>query len=154
MDARRAAVRRADDKDRAVQDAQHALHLGRKIDVTRRIQQGIAPLLFTAHRGESGLFGEDRDAALLFHLVGIQKRVFVVHPARFADRACDVQKRLGQRRLARVHVGQDPQDHVLFRHSIVQSCSDRSIKCIMYCILTENYVNIPLLYLSDHDFCA
>ena len=110
------AVRRADHQNGAVQNAQHALHLRGEIRVSRRIQQCIAALHVSPLRHEPRLLGEDRDASLFFHLIGIQERVAVVHAPGIPDRSRDVEQRLGERRLARVHVSQDAEDQILFFH--------------------------------------
>ena len=52
---------------------------------------------------------KNRDAALPFQRVRIQKSVPAVHAAQLADGAAFVQERLGKRRLPGVHVRQDAQ---------------------------------------------
>ena len=69
------AVRAADDQHGAVQHAEHALRFRRKVHVPRRIHQCNLPIPPRKPR----LLGENGNAPLAFLLVGVQKRVPVIH---------------------------------------------------------------------------
>ena len=62
------AVGTAYDQNGAVEHLQGALHLSRKVHVTRSVQQGD---LYVVSEWEDGLLGKNRDAALAFNRVGI-----------------------------------------------------------------------------------
>ena len=81
------AVRPADDQHGVIQHLERPLRLGGKVHMAGGIQQRDGRL----PRREQGLFGKDGDAAGLFQRVGVQKGVFVVHPAQFSDGAGTVE---------------------------------------------------------------
>ena len=109
------AVGPADDQDGAVQHPEGALHLGGEVHMARGVQQRGLQL----PQREHGLFGKDGDAPLPLQLLSVQERVPVVHPAQGAEAAGFVQDCLRQRRLPRVHMGQqartNPFDRLVFR---------------------------------------
>src|SRR3989449_2952514 len=97
------ALHRAQDDDRAVQDAQRSFHLHGKVDVAGRIDDVDA--LVAPDAGGGGGGDGDPPLAFLHHPVH-RRRTFVhladpVHPSRVEQDA------LGRRRLARVDVGDD-----------------------------------------------
>ena len=61
------ALHGADDDHSAVQNGEHALHLGGKIHMARRIQQGKGCIAVN----KAGLGGENGDAALAFQRVAV-----------------------------------------------------------------------------------
>ena len=71
------AVGRADDEDGVVQNLQRPLHLRRKVDVARRVEQNEA----AARQIEHSLLGKDRDAALTLLRVRVKERIPVVDAA-------------------------------------------------------------------------
>ena len=111
----------AEHRDRAVEHAHGAFHLGGEIHVPGRVNDvdavrhaeerlvqfvfAVLGLLLRPVAGDGG--GSDGDAAfaLLLHPVG--HRVAVVHVADLVDEAGVKQDALGRRRLARVNVGGD-----------------------------------------------
>ena len=76
-------VAAADDEHRVVKHRQRALHLGGKVNVSRRIQQRELAL---AH-GEHGLLCEDRDAALALERIGIEEGIAVIYAPELPQRA-------------------------------------------------------------------
>ena len=100
------AVVRPDDEHRVVQRLQGPLGLGGEVDVPGRVKQhevGARPV-------QIGLLGEDGDAALALHRIGIEMRIPLVHAPLAADGAGTVEQRLGERGLARVDVGDKTDD--------------------------------------------
>ena len=96
----------ADHQNGAVQHRQGALHLGGEVHVAGGVQQGDLQMLQREHR----LLGEDGDAPLLLHRVGVQKGVPVVHPAQLFQFSAGVEQSLAEGGLARVHMGQNAHD--------------------------------------------
>ena len=93
-----------EDGDRAVEHAQAALHLDRKVHVPGRIDDvdtKIAPLGRRRSRG-------DRDPALLLLRHPVHHRGALVDLAHLVGAAGVVEDPLGRRGLARVDVGHDP----------------------------------------------
>ena len=93
--------------DDAVDGQQRAIGVFAEILVARRVEQrDVVPVELELERG-----GADRDAALLLHLHpvggGVTPGLAAAHRARELDRAGVQQQLLGQRRLARVGVGND-----------------------------------------------
>ena len=95
------AVGAADDQNGAVQHLKGPLRLGGEVHMAR----GVDQLQFRVPHGQPGLLGEDGDAPVPLDGVGVQKGVPVVHPAQPAQHPGAVQKGLGQRGLARIHMG-------------------------------------------------
>ena len=95
------ALRRADDQDGQIHDAEGALGLAGEVRMPGGIDQSQGSLF----PGEAGFLGKDGDAPFLFHAVGIQKGIPVVHTALFAHGAAEVQHGFGQGGLAGVHMG-------------------------------------------------
>ena len=77
--------------------------------MARGVQQGDGQV----PQGELRLLGEDGDAPLPLHLVGVQKGVPVVHPAQAADGPAPVQQSLGEGGFSGVHMSQDAQDQLV-----------------------------------------
>ena len=77
------AVAAADDEHRVVKHRQRALHLGGKVNVSRRIEQRELAL---AH-GEHGLLCKDRDAALALERIGIEEGIAVIYAPELPQRA-------------------------------------------------------------------
>ncbi len=107
-----------EDRDGAVQDAERALHLGREVDVSRRVDD-VDPVVLP-HAGRRGR--RDRDAALLLLDHPVHRRGAVVDLAELVVDARVVEDALGSRRLARVDVGHDAdvsalQKRMASRHS-------------------------------------
>ena len=71
----------ADDKDCVIQDAENPLHLARKINMPRCVQQGDPPF---PHR-QLRLLGKDRDSPVTLLHVGIQKGISVIHTSQLPD---------------------------------------------------------------------
>ena len=91
----------------AVEHRERPLHLRGEVHVSRRIQErGL-----DVPRLQHGLLGEDGDSPLAFQGEGIEKGVAVIHPAEISDGARGIEQRLGEGRLARIHVRQDTNDH-------------------------------------------
>ena len=105
------AVCAAEDKECTVQHLQNPLHLGGKIHMARRVQQGD----FQLAQGEHGLFGENCDAALPLQRVGIEKGVAMIDPAQPAQLAAGVEHGLGEGGLARVDMGENAHRNPFFR---------------------------------------
>ena len=95
---------RVEDGDRAVEDAEAALDLDRKVHVPGRIDD-VDPMV-TPERRRRGR--RDRDAALLLLRHPVHRRGALVHLAHLVGAAGVVEDPLGRRRLARVDVGHDP----------------------------------------------
>ena len=74
--------------------------------MARRVQQGG----LQAVQRQQGLFGKNRDAPLPFQGKGIQKSVAVIHPAKAADGAGNIEHGLGEGGFSRVHMGQNADD--------------------------------------------
>ena len=84
------AVGAGDHQNGAVQHLKRPLHLGGKVHVSRRVQQGNPGIPQLQHR----LLGEYGDPPLALHGVRIQKRVLMIHPSQTADRPGTVQQGL------------------------------------------------------------
>ena len=113
------AVGAADHQYRVIQHPQGPLRLGGKIHVARRVQQrqfGLLGILRCGQR-QHRLLGKNRDAPCPLLGVGIQKGVPVVHTAQLAQHPRAVEKPLGQRCLAAVHMGQQPNHQTFHSHS-------------------------------------
>ena len=93
-----------EDGDGAVEDAQAALDLDRKVHVAGRIDD-VDPIV-PPERGRRS--GRDRDPALLLLGHPVHRRGALVHLAQLVGDAGVVEDPLGRRRLARVDVGHDP----------------------------------------------
>ena len=104
------AVGAGDYQHRAVENAKRALSLGGEVHVARGIQEGQAPL----PQRQDRLLGEDGDAALPLQSMGIEEAVAVIDPSQLFQFSREVQHGLAQRGLARVHMRQDAQHHILF----------------------------------------
>jgi len=89
---------------RAVEDAQRALHLDRKVHVPGSIDN-VDPMVAPRRRRRRR---RDRDAALLLLRHPVHRRGALVHLAELVGAAGVVEDPLGRRRLARVDVGHDP----------------------------------------------
>ena len=74
------SIASADNQHRCVQYAQHPLGFCRKIDVSRRIQQGD----FGFSERKNRLFGKDGNTAFPFKGFGIEKGIPMVDPSEFA----------------------------------------------------------------------
>ena len=111
------AFRRADHQHGGVHHADGALRLPGKVRVPGGVNQsdiGFFP-------GQAGFLGEDRDAAFLLHLPGIQPCIPVVDPALPAYGAGKIQHGFGQGGLAGVHMGRQADDQLL-RHPGIPLC--------------------------------
>ena len=64
----------------------------------------------SSRRGDDRRFGEDGDASLPFHRVGVEKRVAMVDTAEFAYVARGIQQRFRQRGFAGVNMRQNAGD--------------------------------------------
>ena len=84
------AVGAGDHQNGAVQHLKRPLHLGGKVHVSRRVQQGNPGIPQLQHR----LLGEYGNPPLALHGVRIQKRVLMIHPSQTADRPGTVQQGL------------------------------------------------------------
>jgi hypothetical protein len=93
-----------EDCDRAVEDAQAALDLDRKVHVPGRIDD-VHPIVAPERRRRSR---RDRDPALLLLGHPVHRRGALVHLSHLVGAAGVVEDPLGRRRLARVDVGHDP----------------------------------------------
>ena len=105
-------VRGADDQHGCVQNAEGPFGLPGKIGMAGRVQERQVRMV----PGEAGFPGEDGDAAVLFHRIGIQEGVAVIHPALATNGAGKEEHGFGERGLARVHMGAESDDRS-FRHS-------------------------------------
>ena len=106
------AIRAAYHQHREIQHLQRALHLRRKIRVSRGIEQRV----FT-RRDELGLLREDGDPARAFHFIRVKKGVPGVHPPHPADASAQIQQALRERGLAGVYMGADTDYEVIcFNH--------------------------------------
>src|SRR5919198_762344 len=93
-----------EDGDRAVEHAQAALHLDRKVHVPGRIDDVDAKIAPGRRRGSR----RDRDAALLLLRHPVHNCSALVHLAHLVGAPGVVEDALGRRGLARVDVGHDP----------------------------------------------
>ena len=98
------ACDRVEDSDGAVEDAQAALHLDRKVHVPGRIDDVDAKIAPERRRGGGG----DRDPALLLLRHPVHDGAALVHLAHLVGAAGVVEDALGRRRLAGVDVRHDP----------------------------------------------
>ena len=99
-----------DHQDGVIQKGQGAFGLGGEVHVAGGVQQDVVAGL----GGEPRLLGEDGDASLPLHGVGIQKGIAVIHAPQGAELTGDIQESLGQGGLTCVHVGQDTDGELLF----------------------------------------
>ncbi len=90
--------------NRAIENAQRALHLGREVHVARRVDNVDAGVL----PGAGGGGGGNRNAALLLLLHPVHGRSALVHLADTVRDARIEEDALGRRRLAGVNVRHDP----------------------------------------------
>ena len=91
-------------RDRAVEHAQRALHLDGEVDVAGRVDD-VDPMALPLRGGRRG---GDGDAALLLLLHPVHRGRALVDLADLVRAAGVVEDPLGRRRLARVDVGHDP----------------------------------------------
>ena len=91
----------ADDQHRAVQHRHSPLRLRGEIHMARGVNEDDLP----AGRLQNGLLGKNRNAPGPLQLMGVQKRVLMVHPPQSPPGPAAVEQRLRQRRLPRVHMG-------------------------------------------------
>ena len=105
------APHRAEHRDRAVEDAQAALHFDREIDVPRGVDDVDAVVAPEA----GGRGGGDRDAAFPFLLHPVHRGGAFVHLAHAVDAARIKEDALGQGGLAGVDMGHDPDVPVSFQ---------------------------------------
>ena len=114
--------------DRPVEHPQAPLHLGRKIDMPRRVNQVHRDILpAKRHRG-----GIDRDPPLLLLGIEVGGRGAAVHVAEPMARLCEKQQPLGERGLARIDVGDDPDVANRFQlpaHAAASITSFRRCRC-------------------------
>ena len=94
-----------DDQHRAVEHAQHPLHLGDEVRVAGRVDQ-VDRDVVDDERHDGGL---DRDAALPFERKGIGLGVAVIDAADLVDDPGGVEQPLGQAGLTGVYMRQDSQ---------------------------------------------
>ena len=94
------AVRAADDEHRVVEHLKRALHLGRKVHVTRRVEQRHPGV----RQRKLRLLGENRDAALAFKGKRIEKGVPVIDTPQLFERTRLIEHRFGKRRLSGIYV--------------------------------------------------
>ena len=92
-----------DDEHGEIEGRKHALHLGGKIGVAG----GVEKIVHRIPPPEIRLTGKDGNAPLALDRFRVQKGVAVIHTPPFAQRTAQVQKLLGERRLARVDVGEN-----------------------------------------------
>ena len=95
----------------AVEHAQTALHLGRKIDVAGRIDD--VDLIVAPEAGGGG--GGDRNAALLLLLHVVHRRRAFVHLSHPMQTAGVIENALGRGRLAGIDVSRDTDIAILFQ---------------------------------------
>ena len=100
------SVRAGNDQDRIVEHGEGTFHFRRKIDVPRRIKQREGEI----RRGDDRRFGEDGDAALPFHRIGVKKRVSMIDATELAYAARGIQQRFRQRGFACVNMRQNADD--------------------------------------------
>ena len=100
------AIGTGNDQNRIVEHGEGSFHFRRKIDVPRSVKQGEGEV----RRGDDRRFGEDGDASLPFHRVGVEKRVAMVDTAEFAYVARGIQQRFRQRGFAGVNMRQNAGD--------------------------------------------
>ena len=120
------AVGAAYHQHRVVQHRESALHLAGKIHMAGGIQQGDLRIGQAEHR----LLGEDGDAPLPLHGVGIQKGVLVIHTAQLFQASGPIQQCFGQGGFTRVHMGQQTRTNSFHR---VFSCDRTAFYCITEC---------------------
>ncbi len=95
---------RVEQRDRAIEHAQRALHLDGEVDVARGVDDVDAVTVPLGGGGRGG----DRDAALLLLFHPVHHRGALVDLADLVRAARVVEDALGRRGLARVDVGHDP----------------------------------------------
>ncbi len=95
---------RVEQRDRAVEDAQRALHLDGEVDMAGRVDD-VDPVVLPVGRGGRG---GDRDAALLLLLHPVHDGRALVDLAHLVGAAGVVEDALGRRRLTGVDVRHDP----------------------------------------------
>nr|AEW47933.1 hypothetical elongation factor G [uncultured microorganism] len=100
------SVRGADNQDCRVQHIQRALGFAGKIGVAGRVQQGQVRMI----PGQAGFLGKDCNAPVLFHGIGIQKGIPVVHPPLPPDGAGEKQHGFGQGGFAGIHMRAESDD--------------------------------------------
>ena len=97
------AVRPADHQHRVVQNLQRALHLRRKVHMSRRVQQGDRRI----RQRQLRLLRENRNAALALERECIQKGIPMIHTSELFQCAGGEQQRFRKRGFPRVHVCKD-----------------------------------------------
>jgi hypothetical protein len=100
------AVGGADDQDGGVEHIQGALGFAGKIGMAGGVHEGQV----RAVPGEAGFLGKDGDAPVLFHGIGIQKGVAVIHATLAAQGSGKEEYGLRKGGFARVHMGTKPDD--------------------------------------------
>ncbi len=113
-----------EDRDRAVEDPQRALHLDGEVHVPRRVDDVDA--MVPPERGRRR--GRDRDAALLLLDHVVHDRAALVHLTDLVGLAGVVQDPLGRRGLARVDVGHDPDVAVFVQGDVVRHLGSSRIR--------------------------
>ncbi len=97
------AADRTEHRDRAIEDAQRALHFDGEVDVAGRVDDVDGPTLPLA----LGRRRRDRDAALLLLLHEVHGGSAVVNLADLVEAACEKQDALRRRGLTRINVSHD-----------------------------------------------
>ena len=92
----------ADDQNRAVQNLHGSLRLRGKVHMTRCVHQRNPAM----GGFQQGLLGENGDAPGPFQRMGVKERILMVYPPQHPAGSRRIQKGLAQRRLSRVHMGQ------------------------------------------------
>ena len=94
-----------DHEDRIVHHRQGFLHLGRKVHMARRIEEGHRDVLKLKARH----LREDGDATFLLHLVSIEVGIALIDTPRLLDAPGGIENSLRQRRLPRIYMCEDAQ---------------------------------------------
>ena len=109
------SVRCADHENSRIEHHQRSLHLRRKIHMAGRIKQRQTHVAIC----QLCLSREDCNAALLLHVVRIQKGISVIHTALLPDSPRYIQHALRKRCFSRVHMCKYSCNQMFFHHSVL-----------------------------------
>jgi len=146
------AVGAVDDQDSAVENGHGALGLGGEVHVARRVHQGHIQMPGL----QQGQLGENGDAPAALQVMGVEKRVPMIHPSQLPPGTRAVEQCFRQGRLTRIHMGQQsrtarPSFH-LFGHRrcplswIISTIIPREVACVDIFLWTNRKNMVPVRF--------
>ena len=106
------AVGAVDDQHGAVENGHGPLCLGGEVHMARGVHQGHVQML-SLHQRQ---LGENGDATAALEIMGIQKRIPMIHPTHLPPHTRPIKQRLGKGSLTGIHMGQQTRTTWPFFH--------------------------------------